>query len=122
MFIKGNTVYADAYKYLKHKERSIIALSIQGSADDFEELPMNDPLDVEVIGNMVFWNNRKFVTHPQSLTKEGVKTSIIKSRYTNDDQIAIILNKDQDETAMMYFQKMQEWREFAGIISKSINY
>lgn len=119
MFTKGNIVYADAYKYLKHKERSIIALSIQGSADDFEELPMNNPLDVEVIGDMVFWNNRKFATHPQSLTKEGVKTSIIKSRYTNDDQIAIMLNKDISEEDTMYYIKMQEWREFAAFISRN---
>lgn len=118
MFTKGNTVYADAYKYLKHKNRNIIALSIQGSADDFEELPMNDPLDVEIDGSMVFWNNRKFATRPDAFTKEGIKTRIIKSRYSNDDQLAIILNKDNSETDAMYYQKMQEWREFAAFIAQ----
>lgn len=105
MFTKGNIIYADAFKYLKHKERNIVALSIQGSTDDYEELSMNEPLDVEINGNMVLWNNRKFATHPAALTKEGVKTSIIKSRYSNDDQLAIMLNKDNDKTAAMYFQK-----------------
>lgn len=119
MFTKGNTVYADAYKYLKHKERSIIALSIQGSADDFEELPMNDPLDIKVVGNMVVWNNRKFATRPEHMTKDGVKTSIIHSRYSNDDQIAIMLNKDISEEDTMYYIKMQEWREFAAFISRN---
>lgn len=118
MFTKGNTIYADAYKYLKHKNRNIIALSIQGSADDFEELPMNDLLDVTSDGSMVFWNNRKFATRPDDFTKEGIKTRIIKSRYSNDDQLAIILNKDNSETDAMYYQKMQEWREFAAFVAK----
>lgn len=120
MFTKGNKIYADAFKYLRHKERNIIALSIHGSADDFEELPMNDPLDVEIVGNMVFWNNRKFANALEKLTKEGIKTSIIKSRYSYDDQIAIILNKDESDEKRMLFDKMQEWREFAAYVAKNI--
>lgn len=121
MFTKGNTIYADAFKYLKHKERNIIALSIKGSADDYEELPMNIPLDVEQIGGMLFWNNRKFANRPEQLTKDGVKTSIIHSRYSNDDQIAIMLNKDANEKDAVYYQKMQEWREFAAKIASIIS-
>lgn len=120
MFTKGNTIYADTYKYLKHKEKNIIALSIPGSADDYDELPMNDPLDVEVSGGMVFWNNRKFANRPDRLTRDGVKTSIIKSRYSNDDQIAIMLNKDASEEDVVLFQKMQEWREFAAFVASSV--
>ena len=122
MFTKGNIVYSDAFKYLKHKERNIIALSVKGSADDYEELLMNDPLDVEVYKGMVFWNNRKFVNYPSILTKEGVKTSIIKSRYSNDDQIAIMLNRDDNEDAAMYFLKMQEWRRFAAQVAGEIDF
>lgn len=122
MFTKGNTIYADAFKYLKHKERNVIALSIKGSADDYEELPMNDPLDVEVAGGMVFWNNRKFANRPDRMTRDGVKTSIIHSRYSNDDQIAIMLNKDASEEDAMYYQKMQEWREFAALIAGKIDF
>lgn len=120
MYTKGNTIYADAFKYLKHKRANIIALSIQGSADDFEELPMNDPLDVTVEDGRVFFNGRKFLTIPKEITKEGVKTSIIKSRYSNDDQIAIILNKDESDEKRMLFDKMQEWREFAAYVAKNI--
>lgn len=121
MFTKGNTVYADAFKYLKHKEKNIIALSVKGSADDYEELPMNDPLNVEVVGKMIFWNNRMFANCPAKLTRDAVKTSIIKSRYSNDDQIAIMLNKDESEEDTMYYNKMQEWREFAAYIAKYTN-
>lgn len=118
MFTKGNTVYADAYKYLRHKDQNIIALSIKGSANDYEELELDHPLDVEVSGDMIFWNRRMFANIPDALTREAIKTSIIKSRYSNDDQLAILLNKDEDEMSTMYYQKMQEWREFASEVSK----
>lgn len=122
MFIKGNTIYADAFKYLKHKEKNIIALSVKGSADDYEELSMNDPLDVNVSSGMIVWNNRKFANRPEAMNKDSVKTSIIHSRYSNDDQIAIMLNKDASEEDAMYYQKMQEWRDFAAYIAGSVNY
>lgn len=118
MFIKGNTVYADAYKYLRHKDQNIIALSIKGNADDFDELEMSVPLDIEVKNGMIFWNARMFANIPESFTREAIKTSIIKSRYSNDDQLAILFNKDEDEKGAMYYRKMQEWREFASDVAK----
>lgn len=120
MFTKEGTVYSDAYKYLRHKEKNIIALSIKGSADDYEELEMNHPLDVETSDGMVFWNSRMFANCPKSLTIDAVKASIIKSRYSNDDQLAIILNKDEGEKGDMYYRKMQEWREFASVIARIV--
>lgn len=119
MYVKGDTVYADAYKYLRHKNRNIIALSVKGKSEDYEELSMNDPLDVEIVDKMLFFNNRMFANCPKSLSKDVIKTSIIKSRYSNDDQIAIMLNKDESEEGAMYFKKMQEWREFAAKIAES---
>lgn len=120
MFSKENIVYAEVYKYLRHKTKNIIALSTKGSADDYEELEMNNPLDIEVENGMIFWNNRNFASCPNTLTKETIKTSIIKSRYTNDDQLAILLNRDENEVGAMYYQKMQEWRKFATFIADSV--
>lgn len=54
MFTKGDMVYADAYKYLRHKNKNIIALSFKGSADDFEEVEMTLPIEVETDGDMLF--------------------------------------------------------------------
>ena len=133
MFIKGNTVYADAFKYLKHKEKNIIALSIKGSADDYEELSMEQNFslanyrrkklaktgDRSKNGNLSYLT---FANRLEYLTKDSVKTSIIHSRYSNDDQIAIMLNKDASEEDAMYYQKMQEWRDFAAYIAGSVNY
>lgn len=121
MFVKGNTVYADAFQYLKHKEKNIIALSIQGRADEYEELSMNSPLDVIVEAGRVFFNGRRFLCLPKQLTREAVKTAVIKSRYSNDDQIALMLNKENSPEDGVYYRKMQEWREFAAEIAKFIS-
>ena len=119
MYVKGNTVYADAYKYLKHKERNIVALSIKGNPDDYEEVSMDMPLEVKVNGNMISWNKGMFMKNVSDLSYEGIKSTIIKSRYSNDDQIAIMLNKDESEEKRMYFDKMQQWREFAAGLTKA---
>lgn len=50
-----------------------------------------------------------------------VKTEMVKKRYSNDDQIAIMLNVQLSEEDKMYYDKMQEWREFSGYIAKSID-
>ena len=119
MYVKGNTVYADAYKYLKHKERNIVALSIKGNPDDYEEVSMDMPLEVKVNGNMISWNKGMFRKNVSGLSYEGIKSTIIKSRYSYDDQIAIMLNKDESEEKRMYFDKMQQWREFAAGLTKA---
>lgn len=113
MFTKGNMVYADAYKYLRHKNKNIIALSFKGSTDDFEEVEMTSPIEVETDGDMLFFERRKFVIIPDRMEYAAIKERIIKSRYSNDEQIAIMLNKDTGREGAVYYQKMQEWREFA---------
>ena len=97
MFTKNNILYADAFKYLRHKTKRIVALSVTLGAytpDDFDELPMDTPLAPELTDGKIFWQGRRFVNIPESLTYAGIKTSIIKSRYTPDDQMALILNRD----------------------------
>lgn len=118
MFIKGNTVYADAYHYLKHKTKNIIALSFKGNADDFFEYKMDLPIQIEINNNTIFWQDRKLAIMPKSLSYKDVKERIIKSRYTYDEQIAIILNNDLGEDSE--YIKMQEWREFASHIARLV--
>ena len=48
------------------------------------------------------------------------KKKFVNKQFTNDDQIAIILNKDESEEDTFLFNKMQEWRAWAGIIAKEI--
>lgn len=118
MFIKGDMAYADAYKYLKAKERNAVALQVQAAVvDEYEEIDIVD-LNVSVSGKYVFWCGKKFLTVPRAMTREGIKTAVVKTRYSNDDQIAIMLNKDENENSALYYQKMQEWRAFASDLAK----
>ena len=118
MFVKGKKIFADRGCYLKHKQLPIIGLTINGNPDEFEEVVMLDGLNAEVEDGKVFIYDRKFVVLPDSISYADIKKRVIKSRYTEDDQIAIILNKDESEEDAMCFQKMQEWREFASEVAR----
>ena len=48
------------------------------------------------------------------------KTKIIKWRYSNDDQIAILINKDDSEEDIIKYNRMQEWREYAAKLARKI--
>ena len=118
MFTKGDKIFADKGCYLKHKQLPIIGLTINGNPDDYEEIRILDSIDVVVDGNKVLIYNRKFAILPDSISYSDIKERVIKSRYSQDDQLAIILNKDFSEEDAMYFQKMQEWREFASEVAR----
>lgn len=120
MFTKGDMVYADAYKYLRHKNKNIIALSFKGSADEFEEVEMMLPVEVKIEGNMLFWEGRKFAVIPEKMEYASIKERIIKSRYSNDEQIAIMLNRERSEEDNVLYLKMQKWREFAAEIARKV--
>lgn len=45
---------------------------------------------------------------------------LVKIRYSNDDQIAIIINRDDSEEGNIKFQQMQAWREWCGKLAKEI--
>lgn len=49
-----------------------------------------------------------------------LKTNIIKMRYTNDDQIAIMLNKDEGGEKLLDYERMQAWREWASQVAHKI--
>ena len=69
--------------------------------EDFEEV---DESVLERIDNI--WYDFR------SMTYAAIKTFVIKLHYSNDDQIAIILNNDEDK-----MREMQEWREYAASIA-----
>lgn len=120
MFKNGNRVYAEVGNYLKHKDLRIIGLMVVGNIEDYEECPLNDPLDIVVEKDKFFLNNRMFMCVPKTMDYIGIKTKLITSRYTNDDQMAIILNNGRSEEDSTIYNKMQEWRDWAGEIAKIV--
>lgn len=113
--IKGN-IFAEAGKILIGNNK--IGLFFKDFSENFTERALD--LDSIVVDNGILkfdvfsWN----ISDCNSYT--DLKKYLIKKRYSNDDQIAIILNKDDSEEDQLAYQKMQEWREWASIFAKKI--
>lgn len=121
MFVKDNRVYADTYKYLQHKSLNIVALSFVGNADDFHEVDMKLPIEASVVGNMIFWEGKKLAILPKKTDYASIKEHVIKSRYSNDEQIAIMLNKGKTADGDLQYSRMQAWRDFASELARVVD-
>lgn len=71
--------------------------------EDFEEV---DDSNFECIDNV--WYDFR------NMSYAAIKTFIIKLHYSNDDQIAIMLNDNEDK-----MKEMQEWREYAASVARN---
>lgn len=117
MFTKSGTLYADAYKYLRNKTINEVALQLKTSEENYTEENMTIPIDVSIKDGIIHFGTY-FIAKPESMEYGNIKKAIIQLRYSNDDQIAIILNKDNSEETKLYYNKMQEWRDFATDVAK----
>lgn len=77
----------------------------QLTVEDFEEV---DESEFELIDDVYY----DFRNKPYAY----IKTFIIKLHYSNDDQIAIMLNNNVDK-----MNEMQEWREYASEVAIKYN-
>ena len=123
MYKKRNVVYADAYKYLVHKSKGTIAFALSGDESEFEEKELPTPIKIidEGSGFYSIQGVSKVKFYFSKSDYATVKTEMVKKQYSNDDQIAIMLNAQLSEEDKMYYDKMQEWRKFSGHIAKLIN-
>ena len=117
MFQSKNIVYADPGKYLigNHK----VGYQFPGELSEFEE----KDVDINIVkkGNRYVYNNGLFgVRIAKEISYGNLKSMLIKIRYSNDDQIAIIINRDDSEEGNIKFQQMQAWREWCGKLAKEI--
>lgn len=118
MYKVKNKIYADAGHVLKYKNRI---------AYNFGDVDVNDvseiAIDLEnmyVKDGMIYYSNPLIREISLCNTYSEWKSKIISKQFTNDDQIAIILNKDDSEEDAMLYNKMQEWRTWASIVAKKI--
>ena len=119
MYKIGNYNFADAGYYLKRG--SSIAYFFENSDEEVQEIKATID-DIHKVGSIILWSEDKLA---QRIFKNGryadYKKAIIQKKYSNDDQIAIMLNKDSGEEAdLLAYAKMQEWREWASIVAKKI--
>lgn len=118
MYFEKKLVYSQAGKYLKKGKHYAYQFAL--NEDVIEEYDL-DLSDLTIEGKFAFFNNRLFAQKiGKNWTYGDYKKDIIKKRYSNDDQIAIILNKDDSEEDLLRYKRMLEWREFASKFAKLI--
>lgn len=117
MYIKNNVVYADAGNVLI--TQNAIGYSLIADIADIQEHPINIQ-DMKLEDNLLKYSNGLIVQGYKNLDYAGWKAAIIKWRYTIDDQMAIMLNKDESAERLLDFDRMQAWREWASTLANKI--
>lgn len=90
---------------------STIKAYVTPCAEGFD--PERDEWSVEVMWGGTSRVYRKF-------TYAALKAEMVKRRYSVDDQIAVMLNRDDDAESALAYEKMQAWREWSGRVAKAI--
>lgn len=118
MYKVREKVYADAGCILIGSNKR--GYAFKGDLDEFSEQKI-DIDDMKVEGNFLLYSNGLILerNYP-NLTYEEQKARIVKRLFSNDDQIAIMLNKGRSEQDDLVFEKMQEYRDWAGTLAKKI--
>ena len=117
MFTINNTIYADAGNILIGDNK--VGYQFIGKESEFKEQKIKYD-DINIKGNFIKYDNGRLLELiPRQPSYGYFKSCIIKKRYSNDDQIAILLNKDSSEEDLLKYNKMQEWRDWASILAKA---
>ena len=118
MYKVRNKIYAEAGNLLRGSSK--IGYYFVGEYEDFTEEAIRID-DMAIQGSMVVYNDGKLrERYSLSTTYEEYKARFVKKLYSNDDQIAIMLNKGNSEEDDMLFEKMQQWRDWCGKLAKAI--
>lgn len=118
MYTLKGIVYAEA-GYLV-RGRNMLGFCLEGAESEFTESPIitsdlaYDGMGITFNNGMFYWDITGVDSYPKA------KKYLVEKRYSNDDQIAIILNKDDGEAEALAFDKMQEWRAWAGQLARQI--
>lgn len=118
MYQIKNKIYADAGFVLKHNNKI---------SYNFTDIDLKDVCEIKIDledmfikGNFIVYSNGLLKEINSCKTYGEWKSKIIHKQFNNDDQIAIMLNKEDSEEDLLLYNKMQEWRKWAGVVAKKI--
>ncbi len=118
MYKVRNKVYAEAGSILIGKNKR--GYSFLGELNEFSEKAIRLD-DMKVDGQFLVYSDGLIrELYDPNATYEQLKAKYVKRLFSNDDQIAIMLNKDKSAADAELFDKMQEWRDWAGTLAKKI--
>lgn len=118
MYKVRNKVYADAGKILIGKNKR--GYAFLGELKEFSEKAIRLD-DMRIEGQFLVYSDGLIrELYNPNMTYEQLKAKYVKRLFNNDDQIAIMLNKDRSAEDSELFDKMQEWRKWCGVLAKKV--
>lgn len=118
MYKIKDIVYADC-GYLLIADH-LVSFQFAGSPSSFTEEEI-DLSDMSFEDGIIYCHSRRLRWMIDfGMTYSQLKRKFIGLRYSNDDQIAIILNQDDSEEDALAFAKMQEWRAWASLVAHKV--
>lgn len=116
MYTKDKITYSDAGYILRDGVN--LGYSLENTSESLTELEI-DLSEMEIRGitavcpsSGASWNTIG--------TYSEIKSSIINSRYSNDDELAILLNREESEEKEVEYQRLQSWRLWARNVARKI--
>ena len=118
MYKVRNKVYAEAGSLLIGKNKR--GYVFVGELKEFSEKAIRLD-DMRIEGQFLVYSDGLIrELYNPNMTYEQLKAKYVKRLFSNDDQIAIMLNKDRSAEDSELFDKMQEWRDWCGILAKKV--
>ena len=118
MYKVRNKVYAEAGSILIGKNKR--GYSFLGEVSDFSEKAIRLD-DMKVDGQFLVYSDGLIrELYDPNATYEQLKAKYVKRLFSNDDQIAIMLNKDKSAADAELYERMQEWRDWCGVLAKKV--
>ena len=115
MFIKNNIIFSEAGKYLS--AQNFLGFKVLDSdASKYTEKDFDEPT---ISGQFLIMGEIRTLL-PEIINYENLKKKFIEWHYSNDNQLAIILNKDNSDEDKVCYDKMQEWRNWSGDLAKKV--
>lgn len=116
MYTIKNNILSEAGKLLKGDK--VEGFIVSSEFGPFVEKDL-DLSNLSVDKTFISFDNIRWI-NPGIRTYADAKKFIIGKRYSNDDELAIILNKDDSEEDALAYEKMQEWRAWASYFAHKI--
>lgn len=123
MYRKNGLLMAEPGMWLRRGVENGYALpDREGQETAVDEAEVNIG-DMVVEGDEAYWNGRLMrLRLPKPLTYGGLKTAMVRKRYSNDDQVALMLNRDDSDEDRSAYEHMQKWREYAAKVARRVMY
>ena len=116
MYTKGKITYSDAGYILRDGVN--LGYSLENTSESLTELEI-DLEEMEIRGITAVCPSSGASWCIQGTYSE-LKSRIIHERYSDEEELAILLNREESEEKEAEYQKLQAWRLYARNVARKI--